>query len=56
MSKYLNNYLLWNILLNVKEGSLNDKVINLLRKVATTFTTIKSRSLSSRPVIPLPIG
>jgi len=52
-SKYLNNYLLWNSWLAVKKGSLWDKVDSLLKSAISTNATIKSRSLSNRPVIPL---
>jgi hypothetical protein len=52
-SKYLNNYLLWNSLVNVKGGSLQNKVSTLLRTAIATPETVKCRELSSRPAIPL---
>jgi len=52
-TKYLNNYLLWNSLVNVKGGSIQDKVNTLLKTAIATPTTVKYRELSSRPVIPL---
>lgn len=52
-TKYLNNYLLWNSLANVKGGSIQDKVNTLLRTAIATPTKVKCKELSSRPVIPL---
>lgn len=52
-TKYLNNCLLWNSLVNVKGDSIQDKVNTLLRTAIATPTTVKYRELSSRPVIPL---
>ena len=52
-SKYLNNYLLWNSWLTVKKGSIQHKVDSIVKSALTASATVKCRSLSSRPVIPL---
>jgi hypothetical protein len=54
-TKYLNNYLLWNNWINVKEGSILDKVDVLLRTEISTKATIKCSKLSNRPPIPLTV-
>lgn len=52
-TKYLNNYLLWNNWVNVRSGSVKDKVEALLKMATATSITIKYRELSKRPTIPL---
>ena len=52
-SKYLNNYLLWNSWLTVKKGSIQHKIDSILKTALTASASIKCKSLSSRPVIPL---
>lgn len=51
--KYLNNYLLWNSWLIVKKSSMQHKVDSILKAAITANASVKCRSLSSRPVIPL---
>jgi transposase-like protein len=52
-TKYLNNYLRWHNLINMKGNALQDKVDFLLRSSVSIVTNIKSHEISNRSAIPL---
>lgn len=52
-TKYLNNYLLWNNWVNVKGGSIRDRVNILLKASISEHIYIKCKALSNRPIVPL---
>lgn len=52
-TKYLNNYLIWNNWVNVKSGSIRDRVTILLRTSISAHAYIKCKTLSKRPIVPL---
>ncbi len=52
-TKYLNNYLIWNNLVNYAKESDTEKRNIFLSFVLTTLKTAKCRDLSNRPAVPL---
>lgn len=52
-TKYLNNYLVWNNLVNYAKESDMEKRNIFLTFVLATLKTAKCRDLSNRPAVPL---
>lgn len=52
-TKYLNNYLTWNICVNMNGSSMDDKANTFLRTALSTLAMVKCRELAKRPAIPL---
>ena len=51
-TKYLNNYLLWNCIVNVIDGTTLDKAGKLFHMMASTCLTIRVKDVSDRPALP----
>ena len=51
-TKYLNNYLLWNCIVNVMDGTTLDKAEKLFHMMASTCLTIRIKDISNRPELP----
>ena len=52
-TKYLNNYLVWNNLVNYAKKTDTEKRNIFLSFVLATFKSAKSRDISNRPAVPL---
>lgn len=52
-TKYLNNYLVWNNLVNYAKETIEEEANIFLSFVLTTLITVRYRDISKRPALPL---